>query len=231
MGRKRVLTSEISVDERLVQLSDFEFRIWALGLPHTDDWGTFLGDAAEFKVRADPRSKRVLEEYENAIRKIIAVGLWTEHRGPDGRSYIRYREKGFETANRFFIKNRKNPLYPLPEEEQVDMPNNPYVPHEDRTPKNDIELAIQEHWGPREVMHMGYAIKVKFVALVEKFGRENVIHAIEVAAEQNKKSYRYVLGILESEAREAKGTPGKKGAYDFLERQQREKDGSEGTKQ
>jgi len=61
--------------------------------------------------------------------------------------------------------------------------------------KVDLEQHLLSHWG-REG-RQGAGVMKKFVDAIGRFGRNEVLDAIEIAGQQNKKSYAYVLGILE----------------------------------
>lgn len=66
---------------------------------------------------------------------------------------------------------------------------------EENKMRMDLEQHLLNCWG-RDGRQSSYII-TGFVDLIKKHGREKVLEAIETAARYNKKSYAYVLGILE----------------------------------
>lgn len=207
--RKRVLQSTISVDEDVARLTDFEFRVWVMALPHADNFGIVQADPQTFKAQVDPRSKHRVSKYARAIKRIARLKLWKLYE-VGGRHYVRYKPRSFERINKAFIKNRMEPLYPMADQKGK-------VTGAEADETNHIELALQHWWGPKEVMSMGWGVKTQFAKLALEHGRESVIKAIEEAAFQGKKSFAYVRAIVEKRA-EKKSKPN-----DALSRYQKEK--------
>ncbi len=59
---------------------------------------------------------------------------------------------------------------------------------------NDLEQYLLQEWG-REG-RMGWGVITDFIDLGREHGKDKLYDAIKIAAQYNKRSYRYVLGIL-----------------------------------
>ena len=68
--------------------------------------------------------------------------------------------------------------------------------------ENDLDTFLAKWWGKEG--NVGWGIKTSFVDLFRQHGKEKVLDAIIIAAEQNKKSLAYVKGILNSNGEKPK---------------------------
>jgi len=77
MSRRRYLSTEISVDSRVNQLSTFAALLFTWSLPHfADNCRLTPQNAVEVKWSVVPARREGVKEVEKAINEIIGVGLW-----------------------------------------------------------------------------------------------------------------------------------------------------------
>lgn len=71
----KALHDNIGLSGKLAGLSDFEFRVWALGLAKSDTFGRTYGDAKLFKAAAMPLLDSRYEAIQTAIQALNTKGL------------------------------------------------------------------------------------------------------------------------------------------------------------
>lgn len=87
MSRKRYISTEISMDKKLAELSEhgtLPLLIYTWSIPHMDDWGRMTGDAREFKMLVCPGLDVNVKDIQTAIWQIADVGLW-KYYNADGK--------------------------------------------------------------------------------------------------------------------------------------------------
>lgn len=82
MARKRYISTELSTDGKLADLSIHGFLpllLYTWSIPHMDDWGRLTGDARQFKLLVCPALDILLREVDEALNQIAAAGLWERY--------------------------------------------------------------------------------------------------------------------------------------------------------
>lgn len=82
MARKRYISTELSTDGKLADLSVHGFLpllLYTWSIPHMDDWGRLTGDARQFKLLVCPALDILLREVDEALNQIAAAGLWERY--------------------------------------------------------------------------------------------------------------------------------------------------------
>jgi uncharacterized protein YdaU (DUF1376 family) len=100
--------------------------------------------------------------------------------------------------SRSLNRSKKETYLPHMEDENKDVDIN-IIKDSNKTEEIEMAESLEEHllkfWGRDG--RQGYGIMTQFVDLMKKHTKEKVFEAIETAGRYNKKSYAYVLGILE----------------------------------
>ena len=92
MSRSRSISTEISSDERLGPLGEenpLAVMLYALAIPHADDWGRLKGDATAFRYEVAPFLLIPASQIDTLLEKIAEAGLWTRYE-VGGRKYIAF---------------------------------------------------------------------------------------------------------------------------------------------
>lgn len=92
MSRRRYLTSDISTDPRIADLSGYgalPVALYLMAITHADDWGRLTGDARQFKLLVCPGFDVTAREIDEALSQIAEVGLWLRY-SVEGRAYIAF---------------------------------------------------------------------------------------------------------------------------------------------
>ena len=94
MSRKRDLSSDISHDERIAELSESEHgylavALYMMAIPQADDWGRLPGSPREFKMLVCPGFDTPKHEIDAVLSEIAAIGLWERYE-VDGKKYIAF---------------------------------------------------------------------------------------------------------------------------------------------
>lgn len=71
----KALHDKISISEKLASLSDYEFRIWVMGLAKSDSYGRIYGDARLLKATALPLLDSRLDQVQAALATLAQRGL------------------------------------------------------------------------------------------------------------------------------------------------------------
>jgi len=82
MSRKRDLSSDISHDERIAELSEHSYlavALYMMSIPQADDWGRLPGSPREFKMLVCPGFDATKQEIDAALSEIAALGLWERY--------------------------------------------------------------------------------------------------------------------------------------------------------
>lgn len=82
MSRKRYISTDISTDAKVAELSSHGFLaplIYTWSIPHMDDWGRISGDAREFKMQVCPGLDITIRDVEEAINQVVSIGLWIRY--------------------------------------------------------------------------------------------------------------------------------------------------------
>lgn len=82
MSRKRYISTDISTDAKVAELSSYSFLaplIYTWSIPHMDDWGRITGDAREFKMQVCPGLDITVNDVEEAIKQVVNIGLWIRY--------------------------------------------------------------------------------------------------------------------------------------------------------
>src|SRR5262245_16160235 len=82
MARKRNISTEISFDPLVDELSDFEALLYTWMIPHADDFGAIARKSAQFakeiRLKVIPGREASNKKVEDAIVKMIFLGLLIE---------------------------------------------------------------------------------------------------------------------------------------------------------
>ena len=94
MSRKRDLSSDISHDERIAELSESEHgylavALYMMAIPQADDWGRLPGSPREFKMLVCPGFDTPKQEIDAVLSEIAALGLWERYE-VGGKSFIAF---------------------------------------------------------------------------------------------------------------------------------------------
>jgi hypothetical protein len=92
MSRRRYLTSDISTDPRIADLSSYgalPVALYLMAITHADDWGRLTGDARQFKLLVCPGFDVTARDIDEALGQIAEVGLWLRY-SVEGRAYIAF---------------------------------------------------------------------------------------------------------------------------------------------
>lgn len=75
MALRRMLHKNISYSKQVNSLSEFQQLLFTWTIPHLDDFGRIDGDPQTLKAMVMPLSKRDVNEFEEAILKMVEVAL------------------------------------------------------------------------------------------------------------------------------------------------------------
>jgi hypothetical protein len=194
MRRKRAIESSIGMDEDIAKLTDFEARVYMFGLPHTDNFGRFIGDGPKFKMLVDPLSPHKPEEYEPALNRLAELGLISRYKVND-KWYIQYKQVSFDRINKFFVKRRGIPEFPGQDEIEDS--------------KDSIDQVMYNAWG-RVWTTASTLVKMRMVELYRIHGYDKFVGAVEYSATRNAMNLAYVKAVLEGQKVDEKKTEFKK---------------------
>lgn len=83
MSRKRYISTDISTDTKLADLSEqhglLPLLLYTWSIPHMDDWGRLTGEAKQFKLLVCPGLNNSINEIDTAIDQIAKYGLWARY--------------------------------------------------------------------------------------------------------------------------------------------------------
>lgn len=80
MSRKRHISTDISTDNKIAELSEkgiLPLLLYTWAIPHMDDWGRITGEARQFKLLVCPALDVTTKEVDQALHDIHSAGLWT----------------------------------------------------------------------------------------------------------------------------------------------------------
>ncbi len=79
MSRRRYISTDISVDRRVNQLSDFAALLYTWMVPHADDDGTITADPEELSWIVIPGRHREATQVAAALDEMLSTGLLIRH--------------------------------------------------------------------------------------------------------------------------------------------------------
>ncbi len=94
MSRKRDLSSDISHDARIAELSECEnghlaVALYMMAIPQADDWGRLPGNPRELKMLVCPGFDTPKQQIDAAISDIARLGLWDRYE-VNGKCYVAF---------------------------------------------------------------------------------------------------------------------------------------------
>jgi hypothetical protein len=113
MSRKRDLSSDISHDARIAELSESKnghlaIVLYMMAIPQADDWGRLPGNPREFKMLICPGFDTPKQQIDAAMSEIARLGLWDRYE-VDGKSYVAFPpEAWFKRQSYINIGKRTN---------------------------------------------------------------------------------------------------------------------------
>lgn len=156
MARKRYISTEISTDTKVAELSEFgllEPLLFTWAIPHMDDWGRITGNAREFKLLVCPGLEVMTTDVDKAMNNIVKVGLWVRYE-VDGKRCIStaHKESWFKHQSYISKDKRENdagssfPVLPQNAEERRETPK---ITEERReTPQNPSSFSLSSSFSP-----------------------------------------------------------------------------------
>ena len=108
MSRRRYISTDISIDSKLADLSRLAVILYTWGIPHaSDDCRLTAKNAAECRWMILPNQKCNREEVEEAILELLDIGLW----GIDEEGHFFYPSDSFYKYQTYISKSnqRKTP--------------------------------------------------------------------------------------------------------------------------
>jgi hypothetical protein len=113
MSRKRSVSSDISTDPKIEQLSEhgtLPLLLYTWGISHADDWGRITGDPRQFRLTVCPSLAITAVEVELALDRIAAVGLWSRYVA-DGKPWIAFDPTDWkQMQSQLVAKARRKPF-------------------------------------------------------------------------------------------------------------------------
>lgn len=109
MSRRRSISTDISTDPKLADLSAFgpwPVLLYTWAIPHADDLGKLTGDARQFKLLVCPAFDLTVQQVEDAIRQIESVGLWIRT-NENGRLQIEFPLESWFKHQSYINKNKR----------------------------------------------------------------------------------------------------------------------------
>jgi len=92
MSRKREVSTDVSQDARIADLSIFGHNavaMYLMAIPQADDWGRLPGNPREFKMLVCPGFDETTAQIQAVLEKIAELGLWDRYE-VDGKQYIAF---------------------------------------------------------------------------------------------------------------------------------------------
>ncbi len=95
MARSRKISTELSSDERLAEVSagsvdHVEVVLYLLSIPHADDWGRLPGSPSRLRLLVVPGLEVTAERVREAIEAIASAGLWMLYEDSAGKTTISF---------------------------------------------------------------------------------------------------------------------------------------------
>lgn len=149
MARKRYISTDISGDTKVAELSDCSLLgtlLYTWAIPHMDDWGRITGNYREFKSLVCPNLDLKLEDVKEAIDQIVKVKLWFRYE-VDGKQCISImNQKSWFKHQSYIAKDKRlddsSSPFPAPQnaEERRETPKN--TEKERETPQNTSSFSF-----------------------------------------------------------------------------------------
>lgn len=149
MARKRYISTDISGDTKVAELSDCSLLgtlLYTWAIPHMDDWGRITGNYREFKSLVCPNLDLKLEDIREAIDHIVKVKLWFRYE-VDGKQCISImNQKSWFKHQSYIAKDKRlddsSSPFPAPKnaEERRETPKN--AEKERETPQNASSFSL-----------------------------------------------------------------------------------------
>lgn len=142
MSRKRSISTDMSTDSKLADLSEYgllPLLLYTWAIPHMDDWGRMTGEARQFKLLVCPALDLTVAQVDEALQQIADVGLWHRYEVDDKRFICIDPDKWFKYQSYINKKKRTDDSgsnFPAPQntEEHQETPKN--TEDEQEEPKN-----------------------------------------------------------------------------------------------
>lgn len=92
MSRNRDISSDISMDGRVADISAFGFlavTLYMMAIPQADDWGRLTGDARQFKMLVCPGFDVTVAQVNETLAQIASAGLMLRYEA-EGKKVIAF---------------------------------------------------------------------------------------------------------------------------------------------
>ena len=231
MARGRMISKDISLDEKVDALSDDTARLlFTWMIPHLDCEGRIYGDAKIFKSIVAPRRNYSTQRVEKYLKEMENLGLIVRYFADENSKNrnvlpIKVQKNQFLFApnfdkhqvglrkdkeikskippmdgNRTEIGRSEDGISPPQKKRSLSLKekkfkdnNPPIVPPAESLASLNIFSFYEENIGDLTPM-----ISEELKAAGKEFGADEIIKAIKEACRANKKSWRYIAGILEN---------------------------------
>jgi len=149
MSRKRYISTDISTDTKLAELSDqglLPLLLFTWSIPHMDDWGRITGDPRQFKLLVCPALDVSSKEVDQALDSIAAAGLWTRYEVEGKKCIFVPDEKWFKHQSYINKSKRTDDSgsnFPRPPENTEEHRITPQITEEEQTsPQNSASFSL-----------------------------------------------------------------------------------------
>ncbi len=225
MSRKRYISTDISTDIKLAELSERGFLpliLYTWSIPHMDDWGRITGDSRQFKLLVCPALDVTSKDVDESLDQIAAVGLWNRYE-VEGKQTICIPEESWFKHQSYINKAKRgndsgsNFKSPQNAEEHRKTPKN--TEEQQESPQNAVSFSLSSSFSSSSSKESSSGIGMRVTnpfGLFEKheFGKLNettaqfiedciktytedwVKRAMTESIKHDKKVWAYVEGIL-----------------------------------
>ena len=225
----RMIKDTIRSSKNVCSLTDFQFRVWVYLITYVDDYGRGSADPELLKGLLFPRSKetdQLEDRIKDALDTLAVKGMITIY-DFEGEPYLYFPK--WKDHQRVRSKVSKFPTPPpecgelrrvaadcgeLPQDaarnlnlnlnlnqEPKPEPEPEPEPHAREEPQNDLARVMQFYMDNVNAIPSPYCVDMLKV-YTESLGAELVLHAIQVALDEQKASFGYIRAILQRYERE-----------------------------
>ena len=155
MSRRRYISTDISTDTKLAELSDhglLPLILYTWSIPHMDDWGRITGDPRQFKLLVCPALDVSSREVDQALELIASSGLWMRYEVEGKKCIFVPDEKWFKHQS-YINKSKRTddsgsnfPRPPINTDEHRETPK--ITEEEQSSPQNDASFSLSLSFSP-----------------------------------------------------------------------------------